>query len=126
MALRPMHDLVIFLLGIMGSVLTKHGRALWSPSPRTISRVLQLKQLVSDLTLDGDDPHLPALDDGVLATELMPDAHLIPGFWKMMRISSLSPTTGVVITGRMRGVWRRSSSASLLRGAPPPAMQRRR
>lgn len=83
MALRPMHDLIIFLPGIMGSVLTKNGRALWSLSPRAVSRVLQFKQLVSDLMLDGDDPHLPALDDGVLATELMPDAHLIPGFWKI-------------------------------------------
>src|SRR5690242_1005693 len=83
MALRPMDDLIIILPGIMGSVLTKHGRDLWAPSLSAVSRVLQRETMLRDLMLDGDDPEREVLDDGVVATRLMPDVQLIPGFWKI-------------------------------------------
>jgi pimeloyl-ACP methyl ester carboxylesterase len=83
MSLRPMNDLIVVLPGIMGSVLQKDGRDLWSPSLSAVSRILQRETLVRDLTLADDDSERPSLDDGVVATRLFPDAHLIPGFWKI-------------------------------------------
>lgn len=81
MALRPMHDLIIFLPGIMGSLLVKDGKALWGLA--ALPRTLQFERLIRDLTLAGDDAEQPSLGDGVVATELMPAAQLIPGFWKI-------------------------------------------
>ncbi len=89
MSRRPMHDMIIVLPGIMGSVLTRHGREVWAPSLMAVTRVLQREALVRELMLDGDDPDLPFLDDGVVATRIMPDAHLIPGFWKIDGYSTL-------------------------------------
>ncbi len=83
MSLRPMEDLIVVLPGIMGSVLQKDGRDLWAPSLSAASRILQREVLVRDLTLTNDDPERPILDDGVVATRVFPDAHLIPGFWKI-------------------------------------------
>lgn len=83
MSLRPMEDLIVVLPGIMGSVLQKDGRDLWAPSLSAAARILQRETLVRDLILAGDDPERPTLDDGVVATRLFPDAHLIPGFWKI-------------------------------------------
>jgi pimeloyl-ACP methyl ester carboxylesterase len=78
-----MEDLIIVLPGIMGSVLSKDGREFWAPSLSAAARLLQREALLRDLMLDGDDPERPTLDDGVTATRLFPDAHLIPGFWKI-------------------------------------------
>lgn len=83
MSLRPMEDLIVVLPGIMGSVLQKDGRDLWSPSLSAAARILQRETLVRDLTITDDDAERPTLDDGVVATRLFPDAHLIPGFWKI-------------------------------------------
>jgi len=84
-----MGDLIIFLPGIMGSVLVKDGKMLWGLSPKILPRVLQFEQFVRDLSLAGDDPERPSLGDGVEATALMPDVHLIPGFWKIDGYTSL-------------------------------------
>ena len=89
MARRSMDDLIIILPGIMGSVLTKHGQDLWAPSLDAVARLRQRETLLRDLLLDGDDPDREMLDDGVMATRLMPDVQLIPGFWKIDGYTSL-------------------------------------
>lgn len=45
--------------------------------------LLSLGASVQRLALQSDDPNKPDLGDGVAATRLMPDVHLIPGFWKI-------------------------------------------
>jgi pimeloyl-ACP methyl ester carboxylesterase len=67
----------------MGSVLTKDGKDLWAPSVGAVTRIFQREALVRDLTLAGDDPQRPFLDDGVTATQVMPDITIIPGFIKI-------------------------------------------
>jgi pimeloyl-ACP methyl ester carboxylesterase len=42
-----------------------------------------LGRSVKELRLDHDDPEKLDLGDGVRATRLMPDVHLLPGFWKI-------------------------------------------
>jgi hypothetical protein len=82
---RPrMGDVVVLLPGLTGSVLRKDGRDLWGPSLGALLKVAlgggdRLRSLVlRDDPLDRDD-----LGDGVTATRLFPDVHLIPGFWKI-------------------------------------------
>jgi len=79
------HDLVVVLPGIMGSTLTQHGKAVWSPSAGTVVRaVLTLGRHVKGLRLpDGIGDDSP--DDGVEASALMPTLHAIPGIWTPVR-----------------------------------------
>jgi pimeloyl-ACP methyl ester carboxylesterase len=76
---EPMSDIIVVLPGIMGSVLQKNGKDVWSPNIRAISGgIFSRGGSLQDLKLaDGD------VEDGVVATRLMPDVHLIPGFWKI-------------------------------------------
>lgn len=87
---EPMSDLVILLPGIGGSVLVRRdaqGRdaTLWSPRPGAALRaVLTLGGSIRSLALDGDDPALDDLGDGIRATALLPDLHVLPGLgWKI-------------------------------------------
>lgn len=82
----PIPDLVVLLPGITGSVLQKDGKDIWAPSPSALLRGLasfgrSVKNL--KLTVSDDDWKAPDLGDGVVATRLMPDVHLLPGFWKI-------------------------------------------
>ncbi|MBE9100255.1 lipase/acyltransferase domain-containing protein [Vacuolonema iberomarrocanum] len=80
----PMKDLIILLPGILGSVLQKDGKDLWTVSGRAVWQMLtQSGEMVRNLKLAQDDPEAESLGDGVQATALMQDAHLIPGFWKI-------------------------------------------
>jgi hypothetical protein len=82
MAKQPMPDVVIVLPGIMGSVLQKDGRDIWAINGGAILRgLLSLGGSIQDLALTDDDPSEDDLGDGVIAARLMPDLHLIPGFW---------------------------------------------
>src|SRR5690606_24874921 len=38
---------------------------------------------IEDLALEGDDPEADDLGDGVRATRVLPDLHLVPGLWKI-------------------------------------------
>ena len=77
-------DIVVLVPGIMGSVLTQKGKDVWALSGSAIVRALfSLAGSVKELALHGDDPALDDLGDGVEAPRLMPDTHLIPGFWKI-------------------------------------------
>jgi pimeloyl-ACP methyl ester carboxylesterase len=80
---QPVKDVVVLLPGILGSVLEREGKEVWSLSPGALFRgLLTLGRSVTSLELSGDDNGRD-LGDGVRATQLMPDAHLIPGFWKI-------------------------------------------
>ncbi len=77
--------LVIVLPGISGSVLSKNGEEVWGTSTGAIWRaVTSGGQSVRDLAIQGvDDPSLDDLGDGVTATRLVQDLHIIPGLWKI-------------------------------------------
>ncbi len=80
----PMKDIIIILPGILGSVLQKDGKDLWNVSGQAIFQVLtNLGKVVHDLKLSQDNPEAESLGDGIRATSLIQDTHLIPGFWKI-------------------------------------------
>jgi hypothetical protein len=81
----PMSDVVVLIPGIMGSVLERDGKALWALTPGAALRaVLSLGKSIQRLELDGDDPEADDLGDGIVATRLMPDLHVVPGLdWKI-------------------------------------------
>lgn len=91
---RPrMGDVVVLLPGLTGSVLRKDGKDLWGPSAgallkAALSRGGRLAPLVlREDPLDRDD-----LGDGVVATRLFPDVHLLPGLWKIDGYSRVAAT----------------------------------
>ncbi|MDZ8106422.1 MAG: lecithin--cholesterol acyltransferase [Nostoc sp. DedQUE12a] len=80
----PMKDIIIILPGILGSVLQKDGKDLWAVSGQAIWQVLtNLSNTIHNLKLGQDDPIAESLSDGIRATSLIQDTHLIPGFWKI-------------------------------------------
>lgn len=85
---------VVVLPGITGSVLSKDGKEVWGASPATIFKAIATGgESIKSLALQApDDPNLDDLGDGVVATALAPDIHLIPGFWKIDGYSGLIST----------------------------------
>ena len=77
--------LVIVLPGISGSVLSKDGKEVWGTSTAAIWRaVTSGGESIRALAIKGvDDPSLDDLGDGVKATGLVQDLHIIPGLWKI-------------------------------------------
>ncbi len=77
--------LVIVLPGISGSVLAKNGEEVWGTSTGAIWRaVTSGGGSIRDLAIKGaDDPSLDDLGDGVTATRLVQDLHILPGLWKI-------------------------------------------
>jgi pimeloyl-ACP methyl ester carboxylesterase len=77
-----LHDVVVVLPGIMGSVLRDaHGHDVWKLSAGSILHGLlgrghSIKALQLPEGIGDDGP-----DDGVTATALMPDMHVVPGIW---------------------------------------------
>lgn len=80
-----MKDLVVLIPGIGGSALAKDGKELWSLTPGAALRgVLSLGASLNTLTMHGDDPDVDDLGDGVVATRVMPDYHIVPGLdWRI-------------------------------------------
>jgi pimeloyl-ACP methyl ester carboxylesterase len=88
MAGKPLYDMVVVLPGITGSVLEKDGKDLWAISGQAAWRALRtLGDSLQELALDGDDP------SGIVATRLMPDAHVVPG---LVKIDGYSATVAMV------------------------------
>jgi Lecithin:cholesterol acyltransferase len=80
----PMKDMIVILPGILGSVLQKDGKDLWAVSGQAIWQVVtQSGDTLRKLKLLQDDPVEDSLGDGVRATALIQDAHLVPGLWKI-------------------------------------------
>ncbi len=88
----PISDLVVLLPGITGSVLEKDGREVWAISPQAVFEGIRtLGRSIKGLALTGDDPEAEDLGDGIRATRLMPDLHLLPGLgWKIDGYGSIS------------------------------------
>lgn len=79
-----MRDIVVILPGITGSVLQKDGKDIWAVSGQAILQALHtLGESLQSLKLVGDDPDAEYLDDGIKATRLVEDAHLVPGLVKI-------------------------------------------
>ena len=92
MAKQPMKDVIVLLPGILGSVLERDGKEVWAPSPGAIGRALwKLGRNLNDLALVDDPWQQDDLGDGVTATRLMPDIHMIPGLWGIDGYSDISP-----------------------------------
>jgi len=80
----PMKDLIIILPGVLGSVSQKDGKDLWAVSGQALWQVLTKSgETIHNLKLAQDDPNTESLGDGIRATSLIQDTHLIPGFWKI-------------------------------------------
>lgn len=75
-----MNDVIVVLPGILGSALATNGRPVWGSAGSIIEAVTRFGGSLDDLRLPRDigDAH-PG--DGVEATSLLADLHLIPGLW---------------------------------------------
>lgn len=78
---QPMTDLLVIIPGITGSVLSHNGKEVWGLSGEAVvGNLLSLGRNLKRLKLpEGIGDSEP--DDGVQATRLMPDLHLLPGLW---------------------------------------------
>lgn len=77
-------DVIVFIPGILGSVLERDGKALWDTRLATLTRlVVSRARDINSMTLADDSPDAEALDDGVVATSVIPELHLLPGLWKI-------------------------------------------
>ncbi|WP_447603407.1 lipase/acyltransferase domain-containing protein [Nitrospira sp. Nam80] len=86
-----MRDVIVLLPGIMGSVLQKDGKDVWALSGGALLAALQtLGQNIKSLALTDDAADADDLGDGIIATRIFPDTHLIPGFWKIDGYSRVS------------------------------------
>jgi hypothetical protein len=80
---KPMPDVIVLLPGILGSVLQRNGKDVWAFSAGALARgIFSGLGTIQDLALT-DDPDVDDLGDGVCASRLLSDAHLIPGLWKI-------------------------------------------
>jgi pimeloyl-ACP methyl ester carboxylesterase len=87
---KQMGDVIVMLPGITGSVLQKDGKDVWAPTAgAVIGALLSLGKNIKGLALKDDPPDVDDLGDGVVATRVMPDIHLIPGLWKIDGYSKL-------------------------------------
>ncbi|WP_026370102.1 esterase/lipase family protein [Kallotenue papyrolyticum] len=85
-----LRDMVVLLPGISGSVLQKDGKDIWAPSGQALWQVLRtLGNSIRALQLDGDDAVAEDLGDGIRATRVITDVHLIPGLHKIDGYSGL-------------------------------------
>jgi len=90
-----MRDVVILVPGIMGSVLQRHGQDAWAISGQAFSRALLTRTAsIRELTLHDDDPEMDDVGDGVKATRIFPDAHLVPG---LVRVDGYSRIRQMVL-----------------------------
>jgi len=80
-----MSHVIVLLPGIAGSILKKNGMVAWGYSPSNLANFLLTggKNICQALALPYDPPDVDDLGDGVVADALMPDLHLLPGFWKI-------------------------------------------
>src|SRR5262245_6343409 len=84
---RFMKDVVVLLPGILGSALEKDGKSIWDVNASAIGRALfSLGGSFDELTLPSD----ASTGDGVVATHLLSDAHIVPFFWKIDGYAELS------------------------------------
>lgn len=90
-----MPDIIVLLPGLMGSILTqvKNGKKedLWEPSlGAALSAMFAGSDRYEKLYLKEDPLDRDILDDGIIASRVMPDVHLIPAFWKIDGYTKIS------------------------------------
>ena len=86
-----MEDMVVILPGITGSVLQKDGKDIWAISGQAAWQALKsLGESLQQLKIEQDDPEAENLGDGITATRLVSDAHLIPGLVKIDGYTALT------------------------------------
>jgi hypothetical protein len=76
-------DIIILLPGITGSVLTKNGKVIWDASYKAILKAIINPSIFDELRLKNDDAEINDLGDGIRATHIANDFHLLPGFCKI-------------------------------------------
>jgi hypothetical protein len=87
---QPVGDVVVLLPGIMGSVLRKDGRDVWSTSRGALfGSLLRGTGPLEALELVDDRPECDDTGDGVSVGGLVPDTHMIPGLWSIDGYSQL-------------------------------------
>ena len=81
-------DVIVLLPGIMGSALAdKNGKSVWDVNIGALCRAFHtLGGSLKDLALRSDESQ----GDGVTATHLIPDVHMIPHFWKIDGYSGIT------------------------------------
>ena len=78
-----MRDIIVVLPGILGSVLEKNDKVIWGLSfGSAIRNIFSLGRAFDVLKLPNGLGHSEP-NDGVVATRLMPNIHLLPGLWKI-------------------------------------------
>jgi Lecithin:cholesterol acyltransferase len=88
MTRKPLNDVVVLLPGITGSVLQKDGKDVWAISGQAVWKWLtSLGSSLQDLLVEGGDP------GEIVATKVMPDAHMVPG---LIKIDGYSATARMV------------------------------
>ena len=93
----PMPDVIVCIPGITGSVLRKDGRDVWNVSGSAVFNALRtlggdLKSLkLEEDPIDVDDV------DGIQATSVIRDVHLIPGIGHWTQQEAPEVTTGYII-----------------------------
>ena len=87
-------NVVVLIPGILGSALSgPNGEALWGTSASAMFRNLAtLGRRLDALTLDGDDPNLDDLHDGIRVAGPIADLHLLPGLWKIDGYTKIKDT----------------------------------
>jgi len=86
-----MRDIVVLIPGIMGSVLEKDGKDLWAASRVAGAALTGLgSSFLRQLQLEGDDPDMDDLGDGIQATRLITVPRIIAGLTKTDDYSVLS------------------------------------
>jgi hypothetical protein len=79
----------VLIPGILGSVLARDGKEVWAPSAKALGRaIVSLGSSVTNLALNPGEDGTHA-NDGVKATRLLEDVHLLPGLWKIDGYSRL-------------------------------------
>jgi len=89
---EKMKDIIVLLPGITGSELVKDGKVVWGWSGRALVRNIFSAggDFVDKLWVKEDSPTAETLDDGVTASRLLPDLHVLPGIWKIDGYSAVS------------------------------------
>jgi Lecithin:cholesterol acyltransferase len=90
---EKMSDVIVLLPGLMGSVLRKGDKDVWSASVGALfGGVVSGGGRFDSLVLREDPPDRDDLGDGVVASRVMPDVHMIPGLWKIDGYSKVADT----------------------------------
>ena len=77
-------DVVVLLPGVSGSALSKDGKEIWGLSTGALwGAASSIGKSIGQLKLGDDDPSVDDLGDGITATRVIPDLHIIPGLWKI-------------------------------------------